>query len=92
MLTGAVVLCIHRGKTLLRQSGCYLKVKHPEVACAESEFVLQLIYPVVDLHLYSLCQAAFCMMSTLAHNEDEQLNLAIMSSLELPCKSVLMSS
>ena len=24
----------NRGNTLLRQSGCYLKIKHPEVACA----------------------------------------------------------
>ena len=39
MLTGAVVLCIHRGNTLLRRSGCCLKIKHPEVAYAESDCV-----------------------------------------------------
>ena len=52
MLTGAVVLYNHRGNTLLRQSGCHLKIKHPKVAYAESDCVA--IYLATMSHLERL--------------------------------------
>ena len=53
MLTGTVGSLSSERNTLLSQSGCYLNIKHPEVACAESDCVA-IDLPIMS-HLGQLC-------------------------------------